>query len=67
MRALALLPFLLTSLARADVAPEPGRPEWSDTPLPQPTEPEEIAVFALALVLMAVGAWFLRDRLRDEA
>jgi hypothetical protein len=55
-RLFALLALLAIALpvARADVAPSPGRPEWDETPMPMPDEaPVEIAVVLLGVALVA--------------
>lgn len=58
-----LLAWGIAAAARADVAPDPGRPEWNDTPLPMPAEPspELLAVTALMLAFAAI-VWLRRGR-----
>ena len=46
---LMLLSLALGAPAQADVPPEPGRPEWNETPLPMPPAPPA------AVVLLALG------------
>lgn len=60
----ALARWLLgrAGIARADVLPEPGRPEWPDTPLPQPGDPAELAIFVAVLSLAVAAAWWFGRR-----
>jgi hypothetical protein len=51
------------AVARGDVLPDPGRPEWDDTPMPMPDGPEGLA---LTVVLVAAGlALFVVFRRRE--
>ena len=64
MRAI-LIAFVLAcsaGAAFADVAPDPGRPDFDDTPLPMPDEPEDWA--ACAALLAAISLMALRKRAR---
>lgn len=47
------------SVARADAIPEPGRPEWDDTPMPMPSEPPEVVLVGVALAIAGGAAWSL--------
>lgn len=65
-RALILVSFLVTSfheMAHADALPMPGRPEFDDTPVPMPSEPE---LFSLALVVLLVGLFYAVARARRQ-
>lgn len=53
--ALAVLASSVGS-ARADAIPPPGRPEWDDTPMPMPTDPDEVFAFMLAVAIVALLA-----------
>ncbi len=62
-----VLSLLFTTTVYADIAPappDPQRPEWEHTPMPMPTEPTEVAL--LVVFLLVVGIWWLRRARRSE-
>lgn len=58
LRSLAALTVLSTGVAtaRADAIPPPGRPEWDDTPMPMPSDPDEVFALVLAVAIVALLA-----------
>ncbi|MFK7991934.1 MAG: hypothetical protein AB8I08_38310 [Sandaracinaceae bacterium] len=55
-----LFSWMVAAIGRADAAPEPGRPEWHDTPLPMPADPSPELWVVAAAALMMVGLLWLR-------
>lgn len=53
---------LLACVAHADALPSPGRPDFDDTPLPMPDEPEEMAAIGVMALLGLVVLVKLRRR-----
>lgn len=62
MRGLLLIcaMWLVASVALADILPDPGRPDFDDTPLPMPDEPQAWEWGLIALT--GAGALMLRRR-----
>lgn len=66
MRALVIFTFTtLSSLASADVLPEPERPEFEHTPLPMPDVPE-LLILSTVIVLAAAGALIWKKKRRHQ-
>ena len=42
--------------ARADAIPPPGRPEWDDTPMPMPSDPDEVFALMIGVAVVALLA-----------
>ncbi|HJL03197.1 MAG TPA: LPXTG cell wall anchor domain-containing protein [Polyangiaceae bacterium LLY-WYZ-15_(1-7)] len=61
----ALAVFASAAHARADVPPDPGRPEWHDAPLPQPEPLPEVAWLVFAGLLLAALAVSVVMRRRE--
>ena len=70
VRSLAALALAVLSSgagsARADIIPSPIRPQWDDTPMPMPSDPEELFALMVAVAVLAVGA-IVRGALRRRA
>ncbi len=44
----------------------PSRPEWDETPMPMPSDPEEVLAFVVALGVAAL-VWLAMSLLRKRA
>lgn len=42
--------------AQADIIPSPIRPQWDDTPMPMPSDPEELFALMAVVAVLALGA-----------
>ncbi len=46
--------------AQADIIPSPIRPQWDDTPMPTPSDPDEVFALMIAVAIVALLALVTR-------